>query len=367
MQSIHEHNALARRHVYSILMAFHDSVISDGMTRALTVKILSRTASLRSHALVRAPVAAVGEAADDAVAGGADAAAAAGDGDAYNDVGDGYYGQGGAGYSDYRAKRGYSDGDGGEDGDVDWDMEDPGYSGGGGYDDGYGGGGGAGAGAGAWQSSTQYGGAGGEVAGEEEDEAVAEDGPGASTPSGALHLWKRVAVLSWLSLQWRGVAATRSLTGAVTPSTRRAAYVAALQVLRDVACGLTRFGAGGSGAASGAVAAAGEAPTTTLALPDGGGGGTTLDAALVPAVVSSCVALMVHAKARRATSAMVTVWPWESTPISRSRPIARDRLSGVMPIWLASPALVMPRRTVASPRSCCLTSNPPGSPIHCLT
>ncbi len=57
LQSIHEHNALARKHVYSVLMGFHDSIISDGMTRALAVKILARAASLRSHAIPRTALA----------------------------------------------------------------------------------------------------------------------------------------------------------------------------------------------------------------------------------------------------------------------------------------------------------------------
>ncbi len=52
-QSIHEHNAFSRKHVYSMLMAFHDSLLSDGLTRSLAMKVLARAASLRTHAVAR--------------------------------------------------------------------------------------------------------------------------------------------------------------------------------------------------------------------------------------------------------------------------------------------------------------------------
>ncbi len=97
---------------------------------------------------------------------------------------------------DYKSKRGYGDGDGYEEDGVAWEEEGEWAGEGEGEGEGeqapvqcYG--------EQAWNE--QY----GAEAAEEEEEI----GAFANTPSGALHLWKRVAIVSWLTSAWRGSAA----------------------------------------------------------------------------------------------------------------------------------------------------------------
>jgi hypothetical protein len=290
LQTVQDHNVFARKHVYSVLLGFHDSIVSDAATRYAALRVIERASTLRSHPVTKA--------ADDAADGDGTGGAAAGDevAEDYIEHHDEQWYDGGR--RRYR-RAGEEEEEEGGGGGVEWEDADAA----GGYDGwGHGGDGDGGTAADAAPQLTLP-----------PEGVEVNDGPGpnAPNPTGALHLWKRVAALTWLSSCWQR-RSTKSLTGASTAdNVDTVAFLSALHVFKAVAAALLTSTAA-------AVADAGAVATRRGVARDGGeadgdagdadgdgdgGDGVpaavapaeasemTLDAAAVPAVLSALLSL----------------------------------------------------------------------------